>query len=76
MAEIEIRGGADDLMAAAVVAVVQRLIEEEAASRASRPRAPRPSAWVRATWSPDPNDAYPEVIPDQGHGDRPDWRLR
>lgn len=44
---IRIRGGAGPYEAAAVLAVVMRLLDEEAAARATLPARPVPPAWVR-----------------------------
>jgi hypothetical protein len=60
----EIRGGAGPYEAAAVLALVQRLLEEEAAIRAIRPKPPIPSAWVRAGRSPLPTEPFPKVLPE------------
>ena len=45
---IEIRGGADELTAAAIAAVVAGIEEEEREASATRPRPIRQSQWVRA----------------------------
>jgi hypothetical protein len=64
MAErVEIKGGADPFVTAAVMAVIAELEAEEARRwRAPRPR--RPSAWVRAVSGADPEAPLEEVYPD------------
>ena len=70
MADFEIKGGAGPYEAAAIVAVFNRLMAEAAASLAGRPPRPRPSAWVRAYQSANPEDPLPVVLLDQT-GPRP-----
>ena len=64
MAErVEIKGGADPFITAAVMAVITQLEADEARRlRAPRPR--RPSAWVRALTGADSDDPLDEVYPD------------
>lgn len=45
---IQIRGGAGPYEAAAIVAVIQRVIDEETAAQVIRPKPNEPTAWVRA----------------------------
>ena len=45
---IQIRGGAGPYEAAAIAGVIQRVIEEQSATRSMLPRRNEPSAWVRA----------------------------
>lgn len=45
---IEIRGGAGPYEAAAIVAVIQRVIDEQSAARSLPPRRNEPPAWVKA----------------------------
>jgi hypothetical protein len=60
---VEIKGGADPFITAAVMAVISQLEAEEARRwRAPRPR--RPSAWVRAVNLSDPDDPLDDVYPD------------
>jgi hypothetical protein len=60
---VEIKGGADPFVTAAVMAVIAELEAEEARRlRAPRPR--RPSAWVRAISVNDPEGPLDEVYPD------------
>ena len=48
---IEIRGGADPHMVAAVTAAVQRLLDEEATAAATQPPPPTLSRWMmQARW--------------------------
>lgn len=63
---IEIKGGAGEYEAAAITAVVARIASEAAASRASRPRVPRPAAWVRAYQGFHADDPLPIVSPEPG----------
>jgi hypothetical protein len=65
MAEFEIKGGAGDYEAAAIMAVFARMHEEEIATRAKLPPRRRPAAWVRAYLDAHPDDPLPVVIPDQ-----------
>lgn len=63
---IEIRGGADPYVAAAITAVINQVLDEEAAARARPPRPNVPSAWVRSA-SPQPFGRFvPPVLPDPG----------
>jgi hypothetical protein len=62
--EVEIRGGAGPYEAAAIIAVIQRLLDEAAAARNRLTAPPLPPAWVRAGRSPEPEDPYAEVVPD------------
>jgi hypothetical protein len=45
---IQIKGGAGPYEAAAIVAVIQRVVDEQTAARVIRPRGNEPNAWVRA----------------------------
>ncbi|HKX73883.1 MAG TPA: hypothetical protein VJR05_00625 [Acidimicrobiia bacterium] len=62
--KIEITGGAGPYEAAAVAAIISRVEEEMAASRAGRPLAPRPPAWVRAYLGFHADDPLPIINPD------------
>jgi hypothetical protein len=64
MAErVEIKGGADPFVTAAVMAVIAQLEADEARRwRAPRPR--RPSAWVRALSVTDSEGPRDDVYPD------------
>jgi hypothetical protein len=64
MAEFEIRGGAGPYEAAAIVAVFNRLLAEDAAARSVRPALPRHPAWVRAYQATHPDDPLPVVLPE------------
>ncbi len=44
--QIIIRGGAGPYEAAAIAAVIEQLLAEEAAQRSLPPQRPRPEAWV------------------------------
>jgi hypothetical protein len=60
---VAIRGGAGPMEAAAIVAVVQHVLEGEAAARAKPPGRNIPSAWVRVG-SAQPMARYvPPVVP-------------
>ncbi|MGI9608865.1 MAG: hypothetical protein ACR2NL_01085 [Acidimicrobiia bacterium] len=48
MTRIDIKGGADADLAAAIAAVVTQLLLEEAAARATPPATPDQSSWVQA----------------------------
>lgn len=64
---IDIAGGADAEVAAALAAVVSHLLAEEAAIRATPVRSPEQSSWVQAgRMRPSPPLANPG-------GDAPDW---
>ena len=45
---IQIKGGAGPYEAAAVVAVIQRVVDEQVAAQVIRPNPNEPTAWVRA----------------------------
>lgn len=63
---IAIMGGAGEFEAAAIVAVVQYVLESEEAARARPPRRNNPPAWVR-TGLTQPFGRYnPPVIPEWG----------
>ena len=64
MAEIEIKGGASEYEAAAIMAVLAHVTEEAISARAALPRRRRPPAWVRAYLDADPEDPLPVVTPD------------
>jgi hypothetical protein len=61
----EIKGGAGEYEAAAILAVLAQINEENAASRANLPPRRRPSAWVRAYLDADPEDPLFVVSPDR-----------
>lgn len=64
-APMQIRGGAEEAEAAAVVAVVGYVLEMEAAARARRPEShTRPPAWMRAGWPRHPDDPLDVILPD------------
>ncbi|CAN5734287.1 MAG: hypothetical protein ABR609_03120 [Acidimicrobiia bacterium] len=65
MAELEIKGGADEYEAAAIMAVFAQINEEAVSSRAKLPLRRRPAAWVRAYVDAHPDDPLPVVSPDQ-----------
>ena len=60
---IEISGNAGTYEAAAIAAVIARIAEEETAATADRPRAPRPSPWVRAYQGFHADDPLPVLRP-------------
>lgn len=63
---LRIRGGAGPYEAAAVIAVVMRLLEEEAVARSTPPARPIPPAWVRLG-VPQPVTRFtPPVRPEPG----------
>jgi len=62
--DIEIKGGASEYEAAAMMAVLARLTEEASAWRASLPPRRRPAAWVRRYLGTHPDDPLPEILPD------------
>jgi hypothetical protein len=66
----EVSGGAGPYQAAAVAAVIARLVEEAAAARFQPPRAPRPPAWVRAYQGFHADDPLPVVVPEPRPGFR------
>lgn len=59
-----ITGGAGRYEAAAIVAVLQRLLDEEEAALAVLPRRPEPPAWVRAGMSQPFGRFTPPVLPE------------
>lgn len=62
---LEIRGGAGPFQAAAVVAVIEAVLESEEAARVRRPSpANRPPAWVRALHPRRPDDPLDVLLPD------------
>lgn len=61
---IEIRGGAGPFEAAAVVAVVNNVLETERAVRSRRPSSHLPPAWMRAVRPPSPDDPLAVIRPD------------
>lgn len=61
-----IRGGAGPYEAAAVVAVIRRTLEEEAALRARRPAPAVPPAWVRRGRPVPLGRFVPPALPDPG----------
>lgn len=62
---IEIRGGAEAGEAAAVVAVINHVLEVEQAARSRRPTSnTTPPAWMRAGWPRRPDDPLDLVFPD------------
>lgn len=64
---VTIRGGLDEHAAAAVIAAVQAVVDEESARRAEPARRPIPPAWVRAgRWSGPERHPADEVRPDPG----------
>jgi len=64
--EIQIRGGAGPYEAAALAAVIVRVLEEEDVLRARRPARDVPPAWVRSGM-PEPFGRFvPPVVPDPG----------
>ena len=65
---IRIQGGADEHVAAAVIAAVEAAAEEEALAKSEPERRPVPPAWVRAGRRTTPDDWHPvdEVRPDPG----------
>ena len=63
---IQIRGGAGPYEAAAIVAVIQRVVEEEATAQVIRPRRNEPSAWVRARRMVRAGDMGSGVVPGPG----------
>jgi hypothetical protein len=69
-ARFEISGGAGAYEAAAVAAVIARMVEESAAARSQLPRAPRPPAWVRAYQGFHADDPLPVVVPEPRPGFR------
>lgn len=64
MADVEIKGGASEYEAAAIMAVFARINEEAIAARAKLPGRRRPAAWVRAYLDAHPDDPLPVVTPD------------
>lgn len=65
ISRLEIAGGADEEVAAAIAAVVSHVLAEEAAARATPERSPEQSAWVHAVRS----DRSPVVRAPEA----PDW---
>lgn len=63
---LEIRGGAGAYEAAAVAAVIDRALEEEAESRARRPAPHVPPAWVRLGRATTVTRFVRPVLPDPG----------
>lgn len=61
---IEIRGGAGPFEAAAVVAVVNHVLESEKAARSRRPPSHLPPAWMRAVRPISPDDPLAIIRPD------------
>ncbi|MDH3517509.1 MAG: hypothetical protein OEM66_01130 [Acidimicrobiia bacterium] len=59
-----ISGGAGRYEAAAIVAVLQRLLEEEEAARAQPPTRPEPRAWVRVGVQKPFGRFAPPVLPE------------
>ncbi len=64
---ISIKGGADAVQAAAVVAVVNQVLDEEAGERSVGPVRPLPPAWIRIGMS-QPFGRFNQVVtPDGDH---------
>ncbi|MDP3984220.1 MAG: hypothetical protein Q8Q52_04340, partial [Acidimicrobiia bacterium] len=64
---LEITGGAGAYEAAAIMAIIARITEEESATLAQRPRRPRPPAWVRSYQGFHIDDPLPVIRP-EAHG--------
>jgi hypothetical protein len=65
---VQIRGGAEEQVAAAVIAAVEAAAQEEARAKSEPERRPVPPAWVRAGRRSTPDDWHPvdEIRPDPG----------
>lgn len=62
---IQIKGGAGDAEAAAVVAIVQHVLDVERIARSRRPQSSNlPPAWVRAGRARHPDDTLDLIAPD------------
>jgi len=63
---IQIRGGAGTYEAAAVVAVIQRVIHEQSATRSMLPKRDEPPAWVKAGRLVSAGETSIPVVPGPG----------
>lgn len=61
---LEIKGGAGPFHAAAIVAVIDHVINAEAAAKSRLPPSHLPPAWVRAARPRRPEDPLDLVLPD------------
>ena len=63
---IKIKGGAGPYEAAAIAAVIQRVVDEQSAARVIRPNPNEPTAWVRAGRMVEAGHISAGVVPGPG----------